>query len=166
MDIYILITAIFRFFLFLIIQILLFRAINKKNAIKWLIYTLALSTLISLIFEWVFSPSFNFYNCIISIFISTCMIALYILGFLGMIVSAVRLRLLSEVAYSGDKGISKANLLKIYNKDKIIESRLARLKEDGDLRFKDGYYYIHNRLSPFLFHGIIFRLMRRLFWMF
>lgn len=143
--------AVISFFIFFLIHIVVLPRINKKAIIKWIIYIYACGLIFSIFtFE-----SFALY---------TLMVAIYVMGFLGVMMTSVRIRLLGLIAAEGEKiGISTAKILKQYNKKVIIKNRLSRLLASGDLRLHDGNYSLGRRFSYFYFHNWITSLFRRLY---
>ncbi len=53
--------------------------------------------------------------------------------------ASVRIKILNEISEAG-KGLSEGQILKIYNADEILNSRLERLVKNGQLIIKAGKY--------------------------
>ena len=76
-------------------------------------------------------------------------IAIYILlgycyfHFVNMGETARRIRILTELADAGN-GLSLGEILGRYNSGDIIDRRLARLVDNGQVIYKNGKYYIGN----------------------
>ena len=61
--------------------------------------------------------------------------------FVGLSETARRIRLLAEIYASAD-GLSLEEMLARYNAREIVEKRIDRLLNNGQLGFKDGKYFI------------------------
>lgn len=164
-DIFIIATAILIFIIFFVAHIIFLR-INKDREPVYGIITIFLVTgAIGGAFEWffIFTSPGEKSAVIISLFSYLFIFIAYMLGVFGMMMSSLRLRMLSEIAGRGKTGISEIELLEIYNRDKIIKSRLSRFIQSGDMEYKNRYYYIKKPFSIFELHGLIFTVIKKLY---
>lgn len=165
MDVYILSTAAGRFFLFLIVHFLVIRLVKAVNLIQWFIFPLALSIILTTLLELIWFPrTIEVYITILISIIYTCLfVIIYLLGFFGMMLASLRIRLLTVISGRASKGISQAEILSVYNKEKIVQHRLDRLVQNGDLGIHKNQYFVRKHFSPFFIHGLIFDLLKKLY---
>lgn len=164
-DIYILVSALARFVLFFILHLLAIRLKRRVSFIHWLIFPFFLSLILSILVELRIS-SLTIDDSIVillSIFFYCLFVIIYVLGVFGMMLASLRIRLLTLVANGNKDGASQEKILSIYNKEKILQHRLERLVQNGDLGLFKNQYFIRNRYSLFLIHGLIFELLRKLY---
>lgn len=70
----------------------------------------------------------------------------YVIGFFNIGESARRIRLLIELEAAGERGLSLAEILTLYNARMIIDSRLQRLLSGGQIIERGGRYFIRGRV--------------------
>lgn len=66
----------------------------------------------------------------------------YLFGFFNPGETARRIRLLIELRAAGSRGMSIDEILGVYNAHAIIEARLHRLLEGGQIKCQDGRYVV------------------------
>lgn len=74
--------------------------------------------------------------------------------FINLGETARRIRILREL-YDSGQGLSLDEILERYDAKEIIERRIARLLNNGQILFKDGKYYIGNPLMLFIAKVIV-----------
>ncbi|MBF0274124.1 MAG: hypothetical protein HQK84_02715 [Nitrospinae bacterium] len=57
--------------------------------------------------------------------------------------TARRIRIIREIFDSGEKGMSEEEILAIYNAKTIVNVRLNRLLNNGQIILKEGKYFVH-----------------------
>lgn len=155
------------FTLFVMAQIIIFRKIEQARVVVWLKYIIVLSNIgFTLLFVLIIPyilPRLRIISYLISLMTFNLFVVAYILGVFGMVVSSLRIRILSEIAHRGERGLSIDNLLRHYNKEAIIKERVRRLIQTGDIFCEKGTYRLNNRFSLFLFHKIVFDVLGTLY---
>lgn len=174
MDFLILIISLASFSLFLVIHVSIFRFIKSSGVMKWLMKGFLFAGLFhfaiwGLVF--VAKPSlFIPYSTSILItaafisFILYCLLTFsFVFAVFGITVTSIRIQLLIEIAKAGTKEISTAKILKRYNRDTIVKTRLTRLIEGGELRCIKGEYFQNRRFSYFLLHTYLLVMVNKLY---
>jgi hypothetical protein len=173
MDQRIILSAICSFIFFLFLHVLIFRRINQKEVLIWIVKTCLIGSIFPVFFSLIvtYLDPINGYSIplqfavifFISFILYSLLAILYILGPFGIIESSLRIRLLEEIAGFGEKGVSKQNLFKVYNKNVIIQKRLNRFLMTKDFTYRNGYYLIKNRFSYFIVQEFLFENMKRIY---
>jgi hypothetical protein len=173
MDFRIILSAFCSFLAYLFIHTLIFRVIDQKKVLVWIVNTCLLGGLFpeifALISAWLFPlPGETFLIqfsavSLLSFILYGLLAVLYILGPFGLIESSLRLKLLNEIAGAGNRGISRPSLYKLYNRHAIIRKRLDRFVTAKDFKYQNGNYYIRNRFSYFLIQAFLFENMKRIY---
>ena len=146
-------TALIRFLLFVVCHVLWFRMGKVKEPVRVLILSFLLVGVLTGWLEW----------GILSWFVYALLVIAYILGIFGMMMASLRVRILSLIVKEGGRGITLPAILKIYNRDKIIKNRLARLVGSRDVYLRNNKYHLQKQFSLFLIHGSIFALLKKLY---
>ncbi|MBI2034168.1 MAG: hypothetical protein HYT11_00350 [Candidatus Levybacteria bacterium] len=97
------------------------------------------------IFAWTYNISLP--TIIILFFLNTLLAAFYILGIYLNIDSSIHVRILQELARAGQKGLTYKKLLKRYNKETILQKRIAWLINSGEIEKIDGTFYRRRHFS-------------------
>jgi hypothetical protein len=173
MDTRIIISATLSFSVFLLLQFVVFRKINQNSVLVWLGNIFLIGSIFSLfgsIAITLFYPLKEFSQIaqfgeifIISTTLYIFMVAIYVLGPFGLILSSLRIRLLEEVATAGDNGLTEQHLYRVYNINDIIQKRLDRFIKSKDFIYQNGFYIIKNRFSYFLIQAFLFENMKKIY---
>lgn len=173
MDLFIIISSAFSFILFIIFQILIFRYLINTKILKGLYYALGITSVFHFLIFWLFSQSiffpnkYSFVTIFLYSFVSLALFLLlafiFILAFLGVVTTSLRIQLLIEIKKSGRKGISYKRILTKYNKEIIIMTRIARLAEAGEIKEKKGFYCYEKHLTYFRLHTFALVLLAKIY---
>lgn len=161
-DLNLLFLTLISFALYLVLQIVIFRFVARTDIVKWVIYTYLLGAISNIVICLTRFGTNGLEFVLISFINYSLITAVYILGIFGMVESALRIRLVTEVDRRSS-GISKSQVLKIYNRKLIVEKRLARFLKSGDLKYNRGYYFIGKKVSYFFFHSLIIDLIGKFY---
>lgn len=156
MDFPVIKSAVINFVIYLVLQLVIFRFIEKKQVFKWLVAVFFLSVFYSSLLWLIFSP-FNFFYFISQI-LSSLMIMIYVLAVFGVSTTSLRIALLSLIFQNQD-GLNLNGILKKYNRETIIDKRVERFVASGQLFLKDGCFQKSGKFSFFLLPASIFKLM-------
>ena len=164
-DIYIVESALVRFIIFFIFQIFWIRLRKKGEEINSLAVIFLVTGIVSTLIE---RDVFQFSNherqmSVISLILYFFIFVFYMLAVLGMAASALRLRLLILIFKNVSRGINYKDILKHYNRDKIVDVRLKRFVKTGEMGIENKKYFLRKPFSIFQLHGFIFRLMSKLY---
>ncbi|OGG12646.1 hypothetical protein A3D77_03965 [Candidatus Gottesmanbacteria bacterium RIFCSPHIGHO2_02_FULL_39_11] len=143
MDILIFIIGIMQFIFFVSLQCIFFRFIDTRRVMKWISLFFIFSFIcINVLYAFIgFKLNlFSVWIVLLSGIIYGLLAQIYILAVFGVIESSIRIRVLSEIVSYGLKGVSYKNLLKKYNKKIIIDKRLGRFVQSGELIYDENYY--------------------------
>lgn len=173
MDNYILISTSISFFSYLLMHTIIFRLVDKKKVLIWLMNTCLLGGIFPFLISGILTYFFPLtgYSFLWQFFIISCisfilygfLSVLYILGPFGLIESSLRLKLLEVIAKAGSTGVNESYLLKIYNKRTIIQKRLDRFTTSKDFIYHNGIYRMQNHLSYFIVQTFIFENIKKIF---
>lgn len=172
-DFLIILFGATEFIVFLLLHIVVFRWIKHDAILKWLMYLYIFTSLFGAVFVfWFFSsiltlPSSNFWQLlfltlITTVIFFTLLVGAYIIGIFGIIESSIRIRALSLIVYTKNKGLTTTTLFRRYNKKIIIEKRLARFKSSGSVIVRKGKYFAGKQSLLLTFIGSILNLYSRL----
>ena len=160
MDILILSSATAAFSVFFILHLVIFRFAGSKKILNGLVYSLLLASVFHFIFNLIFTgPAILLISYLIFILLAT----IYIWGFLGLVTTSLRIQFLTEIAKRGEKVISGTELLKKYNRDIIVKTRLIRLEASGEIKKTGGQYVYGQKFSYFTIHLFMLKLLNRLY---
>jgi len=160
-DLNLLILTLVSFALYLLLQIVIFRFLPRSSVVKLVLYTYFLGGIANIIIC-VTRFGTNWELVLISFINYSLITAVYILGVFGMVESALRIRLVTEVDRR-PQGISKSQVLKIYNRELIVNKRLERFLRSGDLKYNRGYYFIGKKVSFFFLHSLILNTLGKIY---
>lgn len=173
MDLFIIIFSAFSFLLFIIIQILIFRYLKNTKILKGLYFALGITSIFHYLIFWILSKylffkigySFFtiFFDSSVSLILFMLLAFIFILAFLGVMTTSLRIQLLIEIKNSPKKGISYKQLLARYNKEIIIMTRVARLIEAGEVEKKKDFYFYKKHLTYFRLHTFALVLLARIY---
>lgn len=163
MDLYILVNAIVSFILFLIVHVVIFRLIEEKTVIKWLMRVFYLGALINLSAGLLMLKPQNVIFILLSLTLYTMLVFCYVLGIFGLMESSIRIGLLTKIARSKSHGAGEKDILKAYNSKIIIDKRLERFVASGELKYEKGYYHLNKKFSYFIINDFINTLMRKIY---
>ena len=116
---------------------------------------------ITMILGWVVSPVTS--AMFASLFFYTLLTAFYILGIYLNIDSSLHVRILREVAIAGRKGLTYKDLLKRYNKESIVQKRIAWFVNSGEIEKIGDTYYRRRHFSSFLIIEKMLGLLSKLY---
>ena len=154
LDIYIFLTAIFSFFVFLILHI---------AVLLWLMRVYYLGGVFDLFLAWFLLGAPNIFFIIFSLILYTMLVFCYVLGIFGLMESSIRIGLLVQIAKSKNNRMKKNKILKIYNSKVIIAKRLERFVASGELKYEKGYYFLNKKFSYFIINNFINSFMRKIY---
>ncbi len=169
MDFAVIFASFISLFLFVFIHFLVFRSIDKHSVIRGLLFTFVGGNIISLIFISIFLFLLNqtigvyFVLLLISFILFNLLAASYILGFFGMMVASLRVRILREIYIAGSNGINKKSIIEKYNERMIVDERLKRLLKSGEVKVQGDIYNLVNRFSIFRLHHSLFMIFKKLY---
>ncbi len=171
MDVFITILTISIVILFLLVQLVVHRVFSQKNVIRLILVSYCITLLVSIfvcvgyiLMRFIEIQSFSVWMAIgVSFFLGSLWILDYITGFFGLPISSLRIKLLSDIARAGDRGISDKKLLSGYNKKEIIAVRLDRLVRAGELVENKGSYVLTRGYSYLRLHAFMHRVLRRVY---
>lgn len=163
MDLYILINTIASFILFLIVHVIVFRSIEEKTVIKWLMRVYCLGALINFVAGYFILQPYNLIFTLLSLVLYTMLAFCYVLGIFGLMESSIRIGLLTKIAQGKNHGTSQKEILKAYNKNIIVTKRLERFVACQELKYEKGYYHLNKKFSYFLINDFINTLMRKIY---
>jgi uncharacterized membrane protein YjfL (UPF0719 family) len=158
MDIQLIGIALLSFGMFLAVLAVLFRITRQESAILWMTrafigtgivvgMTMAGSWGVTEYVWWA-----SFYGLIT---------VLFVFGIFSLMEASLTLRILAEIAQSGN-GISAAHLLKKYNRFSITKRRIARLLYSGEI-IQNQEMYTRGKTSYFGVREVFLKLFRKLF---
>ena len=85
----------------------------------------------------------------------------YFMGIFGLMATSVRIRLLTEIARSGGRGLTMPKLLKRYNREMIVRGRLARFMASGDIMKSGSCYRARGGVTFFTLPALILTTLKR-----
>lgn len=171
MDKIILLTGLSGFIFFYIFHLLLFRLENHK-VLKVLIYSTILAEVSNMILLYIlvhgdFLQKYGLPAILIAVLISSFIYILlcfsYVLTVFGVCVTSIRIQMLCEIAKTRGRGVSEVQMLKKYNKNDIVRTRLSRLIGSGEIKKEKNFYYPNKKISYFQLHTYLLILIRRLY---
>ena len=158
MDIQIICAAILSFCMFLAVIAVLFRMTEPEAAILWMIRAF---TGIGIIMGIVLSGYWGASETLFWVSLYSLLTMVFVFGVFSIMEASLTIRIFTEIARSGG-GVTSADLMKNYNKSRIIRRRITRLIYSGELkRVRDTY--IRGRISYFSVREVLFELLLALF---
>ena len=158
-DSLILLSAASAFFVFLVLQVIVFRRLPPPNVLSGIVKVF----LVSAVFAYAFFIGIGIRFLALSFVLYALMSLIYILALFGIVESSVRIRLLREIAGEGKKGIPARKLLERYNKEIILKKRLQRFLASGDIVKEGNRYRLQKNVSAFSLPGFLFSLIWKLY---
>jgi len=146
MDITITSTGFIMFLLFLVPQVLLLRVFPQDAAVKTIGVWFAMVFVVSGLWSYV---TLGIAAALGVTGIYSGLSLLYIIVVFSVIEASLTLRILTEIAKAGDRGISYKELLSVYNPTSIIKRRIERFVAMGDLSYQNGKYQRTTNMTPF-----------------
>lgn len=148
-----------------IIQILSFRSISKTGLLRSIYFGFFAGLCSLIIIDILYWRSFSFLFRGMMFPNITNIIIYAVLGycyfhFVGLGETARRIRMLTEI-YDSKEGLSLEDILSRYNAREIVEKRIDRLLNNGQLICKDGKYFIGKPIVLFIAGSVI--LLKLLF---
>jgi hypothetical protein len=172
MDILISLHGILSLFMFIVLQILVFRRIRDREVMKWLAYIyliIGVCHFAGAVLYWKFflhgQPGITtvFEYACVSFLIFSMLVVSYVNAVFGITMTSLRIQILTEIMGYGKAGISGKTIARIYSKEVIIRKRLDRLMASGDLQFTGGYYRPKSHMSFFIIHTYFLTVINRLY---
>lgn len=167
MDIPIILTVLSSFAIFVILQIVVFRRIPRRQVLSWMVTVFLAAGIATSVSSLFFFHSASFDALLFFLFISWLLYGLlsliYILAVFGIIESSIRIRLLAEIVRSGRSGITLEKIYQKYNREIIVKKRLERFLTSGDISYDGKRYRIARRFSPFFLPGAAFSFLWTLY---
>lgn len=167
-DFLTIISSLVGFISFFILHLTLLRGIRRRKIITQVKKTYFLSVwtvfIPILLFKYqtgCFSTKSLVFASTEALFLYSLLCLFFVLAFLGMLQSSVRINLLMHI-YSGKNGMRKEELKKSLETEVIVKDRLDRLVESGDIKYVDGKYQLNRKLSYFYFHAFMFEFLKRI----
>lgn len=160
MDRLILFSAGTTFTLFFILHLFVLRISGSEKILNGLISSLIIVSFFH------FTVNLYFFGLAVlsvSYFIFILAAVIYVWGFLGLVTTSLRIQFLTEIDKRGTRGITDAELLKKYNRDIIVKTRLARLANSGEIKETGGIYSYNQKYSYFYLHLFMLKLLNRLY---
>lgn len=152
---------------FLALHILVIRSIGDRAVFPWLLRVFFLVAVVGI------APMILFFQNIPSeviVLLTLATVTLYalivfsyILGIFGITITSVRIQILCKIFSAGSRGITTKELMKDYNRTVQFSQRLHRLITSGEVKEKNGKYFVPRSLSPFILHMKMQELFRRLY---
>ena len=165
--------AIVSFVVFLMLLILVFRLVERKEVLKWLVYVFCMALIVNLGLTFWFMLQQNVLFTmglaailtilILPVVLYSLMSFCYVLCIFGAYESSVRLRIVRELDEAGTEGLSWEDILKRYNDDTILKIRLARFISSKELNFDGTYYQVQRTHNVFSFFVKISHLMKKIY---
>ena len=164
MDNRILIFSFASFISYLVASAVTFRFIHPDRALIWLIKLYCIVEGIALLAGYGIwnTQAFIAIACW-QITIYSLLILLYVGSFFSFTEASITLRILMEIAMRSGRGITKNDIWKRYNTKTIIERRLSRFIQGGDIVKKGRVYTWKNSASPFILRQYIVSIVQFFF---
>ncbi len=167
MEIQLLTSIFFSFIAFIILHVVIFRRISRRQVLTWMVAVFAIAGIFTMGVSYYFVALYPFTMLLFFYFVFWMLYGLlsliYFLAIFGIIESSIRIRLLAEVVKSGKTGITPAALYRIYNRESIVKKRLERFVASGDIVYDGNKYRMSGKLSAFSFPGAIFSLLWKMY---
>lgn len=158
MDRQLILSALLSFCLFLASIAVLFRITRQEAAIVWMIRAfIGIGGAV----VWVFAGSWGLTEYIWWASLYGLFTILFVFGVFSIMEASLTLRIFTEIA-SSDSGMAMTQLMKRYNRPRIIRRRIARLLYSGEIKKTHGMYTCGN-ISYFGVREIFLEFLRRLF---
>jgi len=158
MDRQLILSALLSFCLFLAAIALLFRMTRQEAAIVWMIRAfIGIGGAV----VWVFAGSWGLTGYIWWASLYTLLTTLFVFGVFSIMEASLTLRIFTEIA-SSESGMTMIQLMKRYNRSRIIRRRIARLLYSGELKKSHGMYMLGGT-SYFRVRELLLNILRLAF---
>lgn len=137
MDHQIIFMALTAFLLCIGALIFVFHVTPTDAAVSWLFRTVIVMGLGE---GWYVSQYFTPTELLYFLLIYILLVMLFMVSIFSVIEASITLRILAEIVHSTHKGLSKDELKRRYNKNRIVTKRLSRFIESGELQYENGLY--------------------------
>ncbi len=164
-------TAFAGFICYLIVQLTIFRFISSRRIIKGLLFIFFLGAVVDItagVYVFFVLDLKNSFGLPMLLLLLICSLGiygllcfLYVLYIYGPYESSIRIRILREFTDVYPKGLKREELLRNYNDEKILRTRLDRLVGSGDIVNREGRLWIGSQRSIFLMMERIAQFLRR-----
>lgn len=162
-DFQIISSSLFEFAFFFASQIIVFRKIRQNQFFRWLInlfvFTFVGFSIFYLIFLQKQKLLLSVFELFLINFLYSLFVFVYVVLIVGAIQSSIRVKILLLIYKAGKGGLAKSMLYRIYNRQTIVQDRLDRLLDSGDLIFQQGKYRQGKKFSFILIPEFITRMM-------
>ena len=165
--------AIVSFVVFLMLLILVFRLVERKEVLKWLVYVFCMALIVNLgLTGWFMLQQNVLFTMgvaailtilILPVVLYSLMSFCYVLCIFGAYESSVRLRIVRELDEAGTEGLSWEDILKRYNDDTILKIRLGRLVASKELSFDGTHYRLERKYNAFSFITLLSRIIKKFY---
>lgn len=162
-DIVTTIGSIVGFLSFFVAHVVVFRRIKERDAVRWFfVLVVVVGSILGVAETQVLNLlpiEFSLLSVMLFVILASC----YFMGVFGLLATSVRIRILCEIARSGKKGMTFKQLLTRYNREVIVNQRLARLVSNGDIVYSLGKYSARSGVTFFVFPALVLRSMKFLY---
>lgn len=143
-DEIIIFSALFEFIIFL--SVFSFATYKSPmHPIHNIFLSFCISFFASIVISWIFIPVLSIR--ILSLFLSSLLAFVYVFAIYLNLDSSLHVRILKEIAKTEVKGLTYKQLLNRYNKKIILEKRLVRLVNAGEIERVGNTFLLHRRFS-------------------
>lgn len=143
------VVSLVGFLIFFAAHVFVFRRIRHEEAVRWFFIVTFIASVVVATVSWMSSILFLLLSC--------C----YFMGVFGLMATSVRIRMISEIARG--RAVTYKGLLRRYNRETIVRSRLMRLAASGDIVLEKGKYRGGGRLTFFMVPAFVLKLMKVLY---
>ena len=172
-DRYIIGIAVVSFIAFLMLLILVFRLVDRKEVLKWLVYVFFMALTVNLgLTVWFMLEQNGLFEMgigailtilILPVVLYSLLSFCYVLCIFGAYESSIRLRIVRELDEAGPEGLSWEDLLKRYNDEMILKIRLDRFITSKELSFDGTYYRLERKHNAFSCITLISRIIKKIY---
>lgn len=172
MDLFIIINSGFTLLVFLVMHVVYLRGSDPSQVFGRLFSSFGFAGITPFVLGIIgyfsgmltgYSFSLIIFSSVISWIFYAFLAFLYILVVFGIMESSVRISLLKEIYGDGDKGKTFDLIIRRYNKKTIIEKRLARFLQSGEVVKKSGYYLRGKKFTPYSLPDVIVQLIWKIY---
>jgi hypothetical protein len=164
MDSFILLMTLISCIVYIAAQTIVFRLIHEDRALMWLVKLYFFVEALSLITGYLMLPEQLTVSLVLwhgTLF--TLFVVSYIQSIFSFLEASVSVRLLTEIARGGKRGVTKDGIRKTYNRNIIVRRRIARFLAGGDIVLQKSSYRWVRTISPFIIRTRITDLTEVLF---
>jgi len=159
MDGQFIIMACVSFCFFVLASAILFRMTPQDAAISWMVRAFIVIGIGHALYFW------SYWGLVGLLWwgtMYTFLTMLFVFCVFSVMEASLTLRILSEIARTGTKGMTHKQLLQRYNRNVIVKRRLARLVYSGDLLYVNGAYK-QNKVSHYMIREYFLICLRWIF---